>query len=203
LEFEYYNSSGSVINDFSGISGNISNETKRKLILPKVDTENLTQMGTGGAKKCAMTFYNTDTSGALSVDINFVTVGNLNANGSSIGGPSVLLQSPYLTVENSSGTLVPFNVTVNVSGRTQLVPDKHTVGANDVFIIQSGNMTITGTDGSGVTYTVNLQYSQDKASGKITASNGLSADIFVDKYDTYYTDPSTGKKVYLLWDLPL
>jgi len=207
LEIEYYNEVGAITN-YNNLTENVTNKTKRDAVASRADTANTTIPGEGGARRCEMTFYNTDTPGQLMVDINFSTgsYGYLNSNGSWIGYPSsVLLQNPYLSVMNSSNTLVNFTVTINnITGRTQIVSQNHNLSSNDVFIINGGQMTITGIDNSGVTYTVNLTYANDAADGTITASNGFSANIHVDKANTYYYQSSApDNKTYLLWDFPM
>lgn len=188
------------IADYEGIDGETTtNLFKRDKIVSRANAA-----GWGGAKRYELSFWQE----GISFDIEYFAPGAYTSKTTKIRTASF----NNFTVEDSSDTNKPFTVTVtNLTG--QILPPVshgHMPSAKDLFVIQDGNIIITGTDpdDGATTYTINLTYSNDVATGRFTGTfdgKTFGADFTAKRTESYYIiDGDTSlKKHYIFWDYPL
>ncbi len=188
------------IDDYSGLEGNITNPTKRNLVVARANIA-----GWSGAKRYELSFLQTDTPGKIDFDIQYSTTGAYTSQKTLMRTPSF-----SFTVENSSGIMKHFDITItNLYGKIHpLVSLGHMPSANDLFVIENGTLLISGTDtDTGRIYTITLNYVNDEVTdGEFKNDNGtFSAKFTATRTESYYIldGDTTLTKHYVLWDYPL
>ncbi|MDR2192432.1 MAG: hypothetical protein LBO62_06110 [Endomicrobium sp.] len=155
------------------------------------------------AKRFYITFHGTDIGVGqehLSFDIWYSSAGQATEKGAEILSNA----SPMsFIVKDSTGISNTFTASFvsNIKGKIKNARSDYSPSPEYEFIIEEGTLNITGCG-----YTINLNYSNNKAEGSFTDGGGFSANIHLNKdgkYGAYYiVDGFPDITHYIGWDFP-